>query len=59
MYLCYKTDTYSTQNAFNKVTVIGGGNADINAPYGYNKVPGDLNKGAGGEFIYVCTFVGS
>jgi hypothetical protein len=26
----------------------------VPAPYGYEKVPGDLNKGAGGDFIYVC-----
>lgn len=38
--------------------VIGGSNADINAPYGYDKVSGDLNRDAGGEFVYVCTFVG-
>ncbi|KGA41879.1 hypothetical protein ABRP70_15920 [Pectobacterium odoriferum] len=40
-----------------KINVIGGNNADINAPYGYKKIPGDLNKGADGQYIYVYTFV--
>jgi hypothetical protein len=43
------------QIAIKSVTVVGGNSPNVPAPYGYEKVPGDLNKGAGGDFIYVCS----
>ena len=39
--------------------VIGGDNPDVPPPYGFQKVPGDLNDGAHGDYIYVCTALGS
>jgi hypothetical protein len=36
------------------VVVVAGKNADTAAPQGYEKIPYDLNKGAGGDFIYAC-----
>jgi hypothetical protein len=36
------------------VVVVAGNNAGIAAPQGYEKIPYDLNKGAGGDFIYAC-----
>jgi len=36
------------------LVVISGGNSNIMPPTGYTKIPYDLNKGAGGRFIYLC-----
>jgi hypothetical protein len=34
--------------------IITGKSKDIQAPVGYTKVEGDLNKGTGGNFVYLC-----
>jgi hypothetical protein len=34
--------------------VINGTNSNIMPPTGYTKIPYDLNKGAGGRFLYLC-----
>lgn len=36
------------------LTVIVGDNSGIQPPSGYTKIPYDLNKGAGGKYIYLC-----
>jgi hypothetical protein len=36
------------------LVVISGTNSNITPPTGYTKIPYDLNKGAGGRFIYLC-----
>ncbi len=42
------------QDSISEVTVIYGGSSGIQPPPGYTKVDVDLNRGAGGDFIYVC-----
>lgn len=36
------------------LTVVGGSNANVVPPYGYRRIDADLNKGAGGLYIYFC-----
>lgn len=36
------------------LVVISGSNSTISPPTGYTKIPYDLNKGAGGKFLYLC-----
>ena len=36
------------------ITVITGDDAGISAPAGYTKIDLDLNKGAGGDYVYLC-----
>jgi MAC/Perforin domain len=36
------------------LVVISGSNSNVAPPIGYTKIPYDLNKGAGGKFIYLC-----
>jgi MAC/Perforin domain len=36
------------------LVVISGSNSGIQPPAGYTKIPYDLNKGAGGKFLYLC-----
>ncbi|ELA9342615.1 hypothetical protein QTV34_001901 [Vibrio parahaemolyticus] len=36
------------------LVVIYGSSSTIKAPQGYTKIPNDLNKGAGGKYIYLC-----
>ena len=36
------------------LVVISGSSSNIMPPTGYTKIPYDLNKGAGGKFIYLC-----
>jgi hypothetical protein len=36
------------------LVVISGSNSNIQPPTGYIKIPYDLNKGAGGKFLYLC-----
>ncbi|MDR1748309.1 MAG: hypothetical protein LBR47_04550 [Spirochaetaceae bacterium] len=36
------------------ITIIAGNNKDIPAPAGFIKCPQDLNKGASGDYIYLC-----
>jgi hypothetical protein len=36
------------------LVVISGTNSNIQPPTGYTKIPYDLNKGAGGRFLYLC-----
>jgi hypothetical protein len=42
------------QTAISEVTVIYGGSSGIQPPAGWVKVPWDLNRNAGGDYIYVC-----
>jgi hypothetical protein len=42
------------QENISEVTVIYGGSAGIQCPAGYTKVNVDLNRNAGGDYIYVC-----
>lgn len=55
IYLCKK---YGSAGDFNEgvrdITVIGGSHSNLTPPYNYKKLPQDLNKGAEGEFIYLC-----
>jgi hypothetical protein len=37
------------------IQVIRGTSSGISCPDGWTKKPTDLNKGAGGDFIYLCT----
>lgn len=41
-------------NYVDALTVISGGASTIQPPEGYTKVPFDLNRGAGGDYIYLC-----
>lgn len=56
IYLCYHKSSYNpkgnNKKCVNKVTIIYG--QDTPTPTGYIKLPQDLNKGAGGEYIYLC-----
>jgi hypothetical protein len=42
------------QDMVSEIVVINGGSAGIPPPLGYTKINVDLNRGAGGDFIYVC-----
>ena len=44
----------TAQECISEVTVVYGGSSGIPAPYGYTKIDVDLNRGAGGDYIYVC-----
>ena len=48
-----KCDTYSSRPV-REVGVIYGNSSSIQPPAGWEKIPGDLNEGAGGDFIYFC-----
>ena len=48
-----KCDTYSSR-AVREVGVIYGNSSSIQPPVGWEKIPGDLNEGAGGDYIYFC-----
>lgn len=56
IYLCYHKASYNShgpnRNCIDSVKIILGKNAP--APAGYVKLPQDLNKGAGGDFVYLC-----
>ncbi len=39
-------------------TVVAGNSSDVSCPEGFTKNPRDLNEGAGGKFIYLCTMSG-
>lgn len=56
IYLCYHQAPYSSHDTSKKcitdITFVTGKNAT--APYGYTKIDTDLNKGAGGKYIYLC-----
>ncbi|RLS53451.1 MAG: hypothetical protein DWH91_14415 [Planctomycetota bacterium] len=58
LYLCFKQAEGAApdddQAAIRGLYIISGNNADIPAPNGFTKFPLDLNKGAGGDFIYLC-----
>ena len=36
------------------LVVISGDSSNINPPTGYTKIPYDLNRGAGGKYMYLC-----
>jgi hypothetical protein len=55
VYLCYRREPYDSAKAIKDIMVISGDSKDIPAPYGFVKIPHDLNSGAGGKFIYLCT----
>jgi len=42
------------QDNISELAIIYGGGSSIPPPTGYTKVNVDLNRGAGGDFIYVC-----
>jgi hypothetical protein len=42
------------EDAITELHVIYGGSSGIQCPAGFTKYPVDLNKGAGGDFIYLC-----
>jgi len=44
----------SGQDTISEVMVIYGGSSGIQPPAGWVKVSGELNAGAGGDYIYVC-----
>eukprot|EP00002_Diphylleia_rotans_P007457 TRINITY_DN169_c0_g3_i1.p1 TRINITY_DN169_c0_g3~~TRINITY_DN169_c0_g3_i1.p1 ORF type:complete len:536 (-),score=113.14 TRINITY_DN169_c0_g3_i1:37-1644(-) len=43
---------------FVSVTVVMGTSSNVECPAGYIKNPQDLNQGAGGQYIYLCTSTG-
>lgn len=51
--------TALAQGVITEVTVIYGGNSGIQPPAGFVKVNKDLNKGAGGDYMYLCYKMGS
>ena len=57
--LVVHTYTYATRkvvvsNLLHGLNVFAGSLSDFAFQNGYTKVEGDLNKGAGGKYIYVC-----
>jgi hypothetical protein len=42
------------QDAITELTVVYGGNSNVQCPATFTKYPMDLNHGAGGDFIYLC-----
>lgn len=42
------------QDCITELAVIHGGSSTIPAPAGFTKIPLDLNKDAGGDFVYLC-----
>ncbi len=54
MFLCMKQGEYGTDENILDVRVIGGNDSFVPAPYGYKTLPGDLNKGAGGDYVYIA-----
>ena len=53
-YLCYKKNTSDHEAPITGINVFAASSEDFPIQSGYSKVPGDLNKGAGGKYIYVC-----
>ena len=47
------------QGVITEVTVIYGGSSGIHPPEGFVKVNKDLNKGAGGDYMYLCYKMGN
>lgn len=47
-------ESRSSEPYIGKLTTISGDNSSITAPLGYTKIPVDLNKGAGGKYVYLC-----
>lgn len=58
IYFCFRKESaasikYSNKRPIDKIKILSGPHRDIPAPAGYTQVPVDLNKGAGGKFIYL------
>lgn len=56
IFLCFSTDPAKAAEGLpiRSITVIGGSDDNLAAPYGFTKLKWDLNSGAGGDFIYMC-----
>ncbi|KAI1211966.1 MAC/Perforin domain-containing protein [Annulohypoxylon truncatum] len=52
VYLCYKTSEYTPDEAILDITAFSSSDPNISPPYGFTKIPRDLNAGAGGEYIF-------
>lgn len=52
-YGCSFSDWYSGSRV-KEITVVAGDSAAVSCPSYFEKVPVDLNKGAGGAYIYIC-----
>jgi hypothetical protein len=47
--------TAFAQDCITELRVIRGGSSGIPAPAGFTRIGVDLNQGAGGDYIYLCT----
>ena len=55
IYLCKKYGQSGRHvDGIRDIVIIGGDSSTIPPPYDYTKTPVDLNKGAGGKYIYLC-----
>ena len=56
IYLCYHATSATAHEkpCFVDIRFVSGNHPDIPAPPGYTKIDVDLNKDAGGDFIYLC-----
>jgi len=56
IYLCYHATSAAAHEkpCLVDIRFVSGNHQDIPAPPGYTKIDVDLNKGAGGDFIYLC-----
>lgn len=55
IYLCAKhSESASAAQGIESLQAIAGSSGDIQPPAGYEKIPLDLNTGAGGKYIYLC-----
>lgn len=55
IYLCYKKQANAAPgDCITSLAVVSGKSSSTAAPSGYQKLPEDLNKGAGGKYIYLC-----
>ncbi len=55
VYLCYKLGKATSEGVAEGIvdlTVVEGENQDLHPPYGYTLLKKDVNKGAGGRYIY-------
>ena len=59
IYICYRVVDFDAKKAIKSIRVIASTDSEIPAPRDFNRVPGDLNQGAGGDFIYLYTSTAS
>lgn len=50
----FQVQTVHAQARISELVVIHGGSSGITCPGGYTRIDADLNRDAGGEFIYLC-----